>query len=242
MNLPTWGDLVDYHCAQTHLREGSHSRPNPLYEDCARRRYNYASGPDTNSFRLVFLRGVLENPDYKTLRRGGRFIWCKDLHYEGKMGTPWRHVSFTVDKGQKRFCVSERQMLCVPSKCFVDNNRYLRTKDRVFRSFSSVFDYEKSVAAMARHASLPREEFQHLLNQDTPFQPGTLVAPRLGYFYPLTEGTDPLPREQTHPCGLVLGRAFLGSEYFGREFYRVRFGGTTYERVHPVELEIINEI
>ena len=34
----------------------------------------------------------------------------------------------------------------------------------------------------------------------------------------------------------------MNEEFIGREFYRVRFGDTTYERVHPVQLEIINEV
>ena len=53
---------------------------------------------------------------------------------------------------------------------------------------------------------------------------------------------DKSMRQQQHPCGIVLGRSFDRDDYMGREFYRVRFGDTTYERVHPVEMEIINEV
>ena len=242
MTLPTWGDLEDYHCAEKLIRHGSAVAPNPYYEDCARRRYNYATSPDVDTFRLVFLQGVLENPDYRTLRRGGRFIWCRNLQYEGRLGTPWRHVSFTVDQGQKRFCVAENQMLCIPSKCFIDNNRYLRSKKTLFRSFSSVFDYDNSLSALARTAGLTRDQLTHILEQDNPLKAGTLVAPRLGYFYPKPAETVTPQRTAAHPCGLVVGHALTQSEYFERAFYRVRFGGTTYERIHPVELEIINEV
>ena len=47
---------------------------------------------------------------------------------------------------------------------------------------------------------------------------------------------------QEHPCGIILGPSRNDNEYVSREFYRVRFGGTTYEKVHPVQMEIINEV
>ena len=46
----------------------------------------------------------------------------------------------------------------------------------------------------------------------------------------------------THPYGIILAPSFNNTDYSGREFYRVRFGGTTYEKVHPVQMEIINEV
>jgi hypothetical protein len=242
VSLPTWGRLLDYHCAEKIIRDGPAIYPNPFYEQCAHRRYNYALGPDTKAFRLIFLKGVLDNPDYKTLCRHGRFIWCKNLQYEGLLGTAWRHVSFTVDSGKKRFCVGAHQVLCVPSDCFIANNHYMRRKEKIFHPFSSVFDYDPSVSAMAKAASLPRDEFDKVLKNDNLFKPGTLVAPRVGYFCPRMPTHGVFPREEPHPCGLVLGPSLAQAEYFRREFYRVRFGATTYEKVHPLEMEIINEV
>jgi hypothetical protein len=165
------------------------------------------------------------------------------LQYEGLLGTSSRHVSFTVDSGQKRFCVGEHQILCVPSKCFIGNSHYMRAKDKIFHSFTSVFDYSRSVAAMAKAIGMPEDDFCKMLEHDNLFKPGALVSPRLGYFYPqhstVPESYSP---SEPHPYGLLLGRTIGQSDYFRREFYRVRFGATTYERVHPLEMEIINEI
>jgi hypothetical protein len=92
---------------------------------------------------------------------------------------------------------------------------------------------------------LSSEELTTRLNQDNPYKPGTLVAPRIGYFYPEVSappGISPPSLDAPHPYGIILGRCLENNETMGREFYRVRFGGTTYERVHPIELEIINEV
>ena len=48
--------------------------------------------------------------------------------------------------------------------------------------------------------------------------------------------------DKAHPCGIVLGRSLPVDSFAGKEFYRVRFGDTTYERIHPVQMEIINEV
>ena len=45
-----------------------------------------------------------------------------------------------------------------------------------------------------------------------------------------------------HPYGIILGRSRDTSSYAGRELYRVNFGGTIYEQVHPVQMEVINEV
>ena len=45
-----------------------------------------------------------------------------------------------------------------------------------------------------------------------------------------------------HPYGIILGRARENTAYSGRELYRVNFGGTIYEQVHPVQLEVIGEV
>ena len=46
----------------------------------------------------------------------------------------------------------------------------------------------------------------------------------------------------THPYGIILGRSRDTSHYAGRELYRVNFGGTIYEKVHPVQMEVVNEV
>ena len=45
-----------------------------------------------------------------------------------------------------------------------------------------------------------------------------------------------------HPVGVVLGRSRDVSPHSGRELYRVSFAETIYEEVHPIQLEIINEV
>jgi hypothetical protein len=45
-----------------------------------------------------------------------------------------------------------------------------------------------------------------------------------------------------HPVGVVLGRSRNVSPHSGRELYRVSFADTIYEEVHPVQLEVINEV
>jgi len=216
---------------------------NPFHEEVATRRYNYSPATDISAVRLVFLKGVLEQKGNNTLRRSGRFIWCKNLRYEGRSPKGLRQLSFTVDKGQKRFTVSEDNVLCVPSKIYVNNNRYFRQREKTFSSFSSVFGYKNSYKKMAINGGYTLEEFHEIVDKDNPFKPGALVAPRLGYFYPQPspEQAAVIDKNQQHPCGIVLGPSFL-DDYIGREFYRVRFGSTTYERVHPVQMEIINEV
>jgi len=92
---------------------------------------------------------------------------------------------------------------------------------------------------MSKASGISREDMLSRIQEDTPFGPGTLVAPRLGYFYP--ESPAPERRGHHHPCGIILGPA-LDNHFGGRELYRVRFGDTTYEKVHPVQMEIINEV
>ena len=99
---------------------------------------------------------------------------------------------------------------------------------------------------MRKKSKLQREEFDELIKSDNPYKPGTLVAPRLGYFHPqsknIAEAKNKFILNDEHPCGIILGPCHENTDYSGREFYRVRFGDTTYERVHPVEMEIINEV
>tara|TARA_B100000029_G_scaffold331481_1_gene323748 strand:- start:427 stop:1161 length:735 start_codon:yes stop_codon:yes gene_type:complete len=244
MTLPTLKDLQDYYCTNRTVLGKDGREENPYFEHPATRRYNYAPSSDRSACRIVFLKDVLSNPHNKTLCRHGRFIWCKDLKYEGRNKEGYREMSFCVDKGHKRFTVSERNMLCIPSKTCVNNSRFVRTKEKTFLAFSSVFSYDNALALMARNSEQEPKQFAGLVRGDTPFKPGTLVCPRLGYFYP-TIGDSKKSFEfqlgDEHPYGIILGRS-LGGDYTGREFYRVKFGTTTYEKIHPVQMEIINEV
>jgi hypothetical protein len=242
MNNPTWAELFDNYCANERIHTSLGSRLNPFYEQFANRRYNPSPIIDKDRCRLVFLKDVMENKTNKTLRRSGRFIWCKELSYEGKDNKGFRQVSFSIHGGTKRFTVSENNVLCVPSKVYVHNNRYFKTKLSTFKPFSSVFGYERTLAMMSKNGKYNKDEFLEILERDNPYKPGALVIPRLGYFHPeVDEGAVIHSKEMEHPCGIILGQSFM-DDYYGREFYRVRFGSTTYEKVHPVQMEIINEI
>ncbi|MCS5550919.1 MAG: hypothetical protein NZ811_05325, partial [Gammaproteobacteria bacterium] len=83
--------------------------------------------------------------------------------------------------------------------------------------------------------------FLELAKEENPYRPGTLVAPRLGYFYPTVSPPD-ANYLAAHPYGIILGPSLVNDVSAGREFYRVRFGATTYESIHPVQMEIINEV
>jgi len=244
--LHSWEDLRLLHCTDHWVSKGgSASTLNPHYEEMSQRRYNYAKSPDSDACRLVFLKGVLENENTKTLLRHGRFIWCRNFQYEGVGPNGYRQLSFTVDKGQKRFLVEENNILCIPAKSYISNNKYFRKRRHTFRSFGHVFGYKNALRMLQSNSPLTSEQFYAQLKSDNPYKPGTLVAPRLGYFYPTIAPplgiTQPSLRE-LHPYGIILGRSVENNEAMAREFYRVRFSGTTYERVHPVQMEIINEV
>lgn len=244
----TWGELRSCHCSNRWYRPdppSSVQQCNPYYEDFALRRFNYAVSLEREACRLVFLRGVLDNPDNKTLVRNGRFIWCRNLKYEGVSENGFRQISFTVDKGQKRFVVEENQTLCLPGKTYVSNNKYFRKSSGTFKAFGGVFGYEKTLKMMAKAEKTTSDHLLRQIEKDNPYRAGTLVAPRLGYFYPMAAmppGISQPDLHTHHPYGIILGPCLENSREMGRQFYRVRFGGTTYERVHPVEMEIINEV
>ena len=245
MSTPTWRALMSHHCSLKWTKVGQDSVRNPFYEDMAARRYNYAPSKDATSCRLVFLKDVLKNPENKTLVRNGRFIWCRNLKYEGRDPAGLRQISFTVDKGQKRFVVREDNVLCIPAKTFIYNNRYFRKKETTFKAFSSVFGYKNTMNMMFKNSDLDREDFVKRINEENPHKPGTLVAARQGYFHPTTGTAASPPSEEwdeEYPYGIIIGPSFDNNDYSGREFYRVKFGETTYERVHPIQMEIINEV
>lgn len=240
--LPTWGDLFDYHCSLEKITSDEKVIDNPYYEPFARRRYNFASGLDVDSFRLVFLKGAA-NKHNKTLFRKGRFIWCKNLRYEGPDEEGYRQLSFTIDKGSKRFIVSENHVLAIPSKSYINNNRYFRPKEKTFIGFSTVFCFNNIISAMASYDGIPFSEMRDRIEKDSPFRPGTLVAPRCGYFCPtFSKPVENIPDlTSEHPYGIILGKGFQNGQD-GREFYRVRFGDYTCERVHHIQMEVINEV
>ena len=247
MSFPTWGDLFDNYCAQTTVKTSLNLKRNDFYEEFARRRYNPSPISDTSCCRLVFLKDVLKNPTNKTLRRNGRFIWCRNLHYEGRNNNGYRQISFTIEKGKKRFKIAENNMFCLPSKVFVHNNRYFRSNLKTFSPFSTVFGHKQTMTMLRKSWDSDHESFQQMIDQDNPFKPGTLVLPRVGYFHPEVDWNKASETKnslltQEHPCGIILGKSFLDNDYIGREFYRVRFGETTYEKVHPVQMEIVNEV
>lgn len=255
MRFPTWRELTRHHCSARTIRQDGVTQNNPYFEQFARRRYNCSPLDDRSRFRFIFLKEVLQQDGNSTLVRNGRFVWCSNLRYEGMGECGQRQISFTVDKGKKRFQVSEDNVLCLPSKTYISNNKFFKRKEKTFVGFSSPFTYDRTIAAMSKYA---QEDIKPQIEKDNPFRPGALVGPRLGYFYPLLSqdrihlqqaGPGTVPQFKTdidfdspHPCGIILGKSFHNDKEYGRAFYRVRFGDTTYERVHPVELEIINEV
>ena len=287
----SWYSLADHFCAR---RSSRGHVENTYFERCVIRRYNYAHTADTKSIRLIFLREAGNDPNNKTLIRNGRFIWCKNLSYEGLNSAGLREVSFTIGKGKKRFTIAENLVLCLPSNTYVNNNSFLRDYDKIFPSFSSVFYYEKAQRLMAKSSPLTSlEVLARRIEEDCPYRPGVLVKPRMGYFMPnrekLSDQMDTLASEfcaqhfcrdkfpdlknalaapnaariatqaitplldrfflwyntlstSEHPYGIILGKSRETSGYTGRELYRVNFGGTIYEQVHPIQMEITNEI
>ena len=112
-------------------------------------------------------------------------------------------------------------------------------KEKTFVAFSSVFAYPEAMALMTAGSSLSGPDLHRQIADSNPYKPGVLVRPRLGYFYP----SQPPAGASTdvHPYGLVLGPSRSNDEVAGRYFYRVRFGSTTYERVNPIEMEIVQK-
>lgn len=244
MSFPTVGELLDSFCTIERKYHGGKfsSTENPFYENFSKRRFNYSASSDLDKVRMVFLKSVLDNPTNKTLRRNGRFIWCKNLSYAGINEAGYRALSFTVDDGKKRFIVSENECLCIPSKTYVNNNSLFRTKDKTFLPFSSVFSYQKALRIMARYEGIDTDKFKTVVQEQKPFRPGTLVIPKVGYFYPQIHLETPQHRQTEHPCGIILGDSFHAKRDIAREFYRVRFGDITYEKIHPIQMEIINAV
>jgi hypothetical protein len=291
----TWYDLADHFCARENslIDEGK----NIYFERFAARRYNYAHSPPTGAVRLVFLKKVADNKNNKTLARNGRFIWCKDLKYEGRNNKGYRMVSFRIGKGNKRFHISEQDVVAIPHNIYINNNSFFRKYNKIFSSFASIFDYREAVKIMRRNDDgqwKDLDDFMDYLRCETPFRPGSLVRARKGMFFPKLSKLQETMKELTeefcasqgllkyssrlndylagrphsytsddkelmnvvcqfndwcqdkpqaeHPVGVVLGRSRNVSPHSGRELYRVSFAETIYEEVHPIQLEVVNEV
>ena len=240
--MQTWKELREFHCSRrNYTHPGGKIEPNMFYEDFATRRFNYSPSLDTSACRLVFLKDVLKNKDNKTLCRGGRFIWCRNFRYEGRSDRGLRSISFTVDQGRKRFTIDEDNILCIPAKIFVSSSPYFRNPAKTFLPFSSVFSYKNALRMLEKSHEKGLRPLAEALQHDNPYKSGTLVRARCGYFYPEHSEGPAVDYSAFHPYGIIIGPSFENSDV-GREFYRVRFAGTTYERVHPVQLEIVNEV
>ncbi len=296
MKQHTWYDLADHFCARDKsLLDGG---KNKYFERFAARRYNYANNPPLGAVRLVFLKQAADDKNNKTLVRNGRFVWCKDLKYEGKSPSGYRKLSFRISNGNKRFEVSEQHVVAIPHNIYINNNSFFRKYNKIFSSFASVFDYRDAVKIMKRNDDgqwRDLDDYMDYLRCETPFRPGSLVRPRKGMFFPnlkklqdtMTDLTSEFCKtngllkysnklneylagrppshinngdeefmdivhqfsewcentpEAIHPVGVVLGRARNVSPHSGRELYRVSFAETIYEEMHPIQLEIINEV
>jgi hypothetical protein len=249
MKIPTWAELAACHGSNRLLADTD--QKNPRYERFMDRRYNYATGDDRHAIRLIFTEKAKQSLPSPSSLRDGRFLWAKKLRFEGvDAETGMRKISFTTGKRKRRLTVLEDGVLCLPARLSVNNDKLLRNREIKLAMFSTVFSYAPALAMMFRDqksfAQPDREQFFEEIRSLDPFRPGMLVAPRLGYFYPI--GKPPSydrenPGLQEFPYGIVLGTCPESPKsIFGREFYRVRFGGTTYNKVLALQMEIINEV
>ena len=302
MSLPTWHDLADSFCSrETSLLQCGE---NEHFERLAVRRYNYVT-PRPGQAKLVFLKSAsIHNPENATLVRDGKYVWCEGFSYEGKTETGHRQLSFNAPGVRKaRFTVSERDVLTIPNHAHVSNNAWFRRKyNKLFIPFRSVFSNESVIQGIADSEGIDSQTaYRRFMIDESPYVPGTLVAPRHGLFYPdLVQASSKLDElvqafcdehgasdwlrhrlrtylsfgDRTtfdhrishhvadyvkwattqptalHPPGVVYCQARTADEVARlieadqpvRELYHVNFGGTIYKEVHPIQLEIINEV
>ena len=210
MTTKTWYDLADHFCTrEKSLLDGG---DNQYFERLAARRYNYAKKSTPGAVRLVFLQSAGADSTNKTLLRNGRFVWCKNLRYEGINKDSLRKLSFTIGKGKKRFVVTEEDVLVIPGNIFINNNSFFRNYSKVFSSFPSVFNCRECLKIMRRSDEYDwgsLDEFAEYIASYTPFRPGTLVQPRLGLFIPKI---DKLEEKMSELSGLYCDASALNSK------------------------------
>ena len=186
-------------------------------------------------------------------------------------------------------------MVAIPNNIYIHNNSYFKKYNKIFTSFSSVFDYREALKIMRQNDDAPWsnvDSYAEYLGSQSPYQVGSLVCARKGLFFPklpvfqskiealasrfcyefglshrLAElttylsGRDYVTTDKNlvalfnqfndwcaeepsavHPVGVILGKSRNISPHSGRELYRVSFAETIYEEVHPIQLEILNEV
>jgi hypothetical protein len=307
ISKPTWYNLKAYYSYHRTVLSGPYTKsqyePNPMYEPLTRRRYNYSKIIDTNRVRIVFLSRLAEQkPDYKTLIRDGKPLWCHEMRYEGIIENN-RAFSFRLDGAKnKRFVVTEDFALLIPQRVFIDHTVSARFTPRTpYSQFGSVFRYDNCRQMMYKnrveeHRHFSFVEFCNLLDNDCQIKVGNLVKPRVGLFSPTRQrvmrtgkiGVNILQRmldtykskigptdhntlcevvqldanlelnqreasildkflnwcmtsdEVLFPFGLVIAReSSINDGLFGKELYTVRFGPNQYDKIHPIELEVV---
>lgn len=241
---PSWQEM------RTHLScyQDVNGRKNPFYEPFTRNRFNPSKVTDGEIVRIVFLNSLTRDhgPAYRALVKSGRPVWCTDLRYDGVDNSAQRQFSFRLTKGKKRFVVSEKYALLIPSRSYIHPAwpNSLHLNDGMLFKMGTVFAYPPAVRAMYL-ASTARKEgtsligFEEQIRSDHPLVPGSLVSPRIGMFRltHLLHGEDP---DAAFPYGLVLRREKeTYSELFGRELFMIRFGQQIQRNVHIAELEPI---
>lgn len=236
----TWANLRRYYSCYREARDGE----NPFYEPFTHRRYNPSRIDDTKRVRLVFLDCLLEEyPQYKTLPRKGRPIWCENLSYEGVVGNR-RYFGFNIKGGKKRFIVPDCYCFLLPARVYVYPNFPTRLNSRgICSRIGSVFAYPPVLKMMYRNRPQEDEnydEFTSRLSLDSPIRPGALVRPRIGLYRPIWNKEGDPPMEDFHPYGLVICRE-KGKYYelYGRELFTVAFGEDMVSNIHPIEMEVV---
>ena len=234
----TWASLRKYYAC--------HESPdNPFFEPFTRRRYNPIRSDDSNRVRLVFLNRTLEvYPEYKTLVRKGRPVWCENLSFEGARNGH-RFFGFNLKGGKKRFIVSDSCCFLLPSRLYVYPSwpSRLGSAKSVCSRLGTIFGCPPALKMMynnLENSAETLEDFLARVDSLAPFKPGTLVSPRLGLFRPMHNDFD--DQDKQFPYGLIISREKSKyQELYGRELFTVSFGHYMVENVHPIEMEVIND-
>ena len=239
----TWSNLRKFYSCYPDIA----GEKNPFFEPFTHKRYNPSRIKDNRRFRLIFLNRTLdEYPEYKTLIRDGRPVWCENMKYEG-VSDNLRYFSFNLRGGKKRFTISENYCFLLPSRLYV----YPSWPSRLGKSKSlcarlgSVFGYPELLKDMYRNQDNTNEKFDDFLQrlkEESPIKPGVLVSPRVGLFRPIAASNKSSgAAAEMFPYGLVIRQETAKyQELYGRELFTVSFGGNIIENVHPIEMEIVD--